>query len=148
MKLGQFLNRQALKLVGLGFGIAVVIMVAGTMVYAYAEEPEFCGGCHSMHDSYVSWQASTHSTVACSDCHLPHDGLATELIAKVQSGLVDVYYEAKRDYPLQPKLSEKNHVYVQDNCLRCHEPVVRDTMLVSSETDCLSCHRSLVHKTD
>jgi len=143
----QFLNRQVLKLIGLGFGIAVVVVIAVAMAYAYAEEPGFCGRCHSMEEFYTSWQASSHSTVACSECHLPHDGAATKLVAKTQAGFVDIYHQTLRDYPLQIQITDKGYSYLKDNCLRCHEPVVRDTSIVSTGKDCLSCHRTLVHKT-
>ena len=146
MRTRQFLNRQALKLIGLGFGIAVVVLITGAMAYAYVEEPRFCGGCHSMEESYQSWQASSHRSVACTECHLPHDGLATKLIAKASSGLVDVYHETMRDYQNQRLLSEKGHSYLSDNCVRCHEYTVQNVSIVSGEKDCVSCHRMLVHK--
>lgn len=144
MKLGQFLNRQALKLMGIGFGVAVVVVSAGAYTYAYAEDPTFCGGCHAMSEHYASWQLSTHKTVDCSECHLPHEQ-PTKLVAKVQTGVVDTYHQTMRDYPLRIEITEKGQDYLQNNCLRCHESTIANTSMVSGEKDCTTCHRNLVH---
>ena len=140
-------NRHTLKLIGLGFCIGVIVMIISTVTYAYAEEPTFCGGCHSMEESYKSWQASSHSAVACTECHLPNDKMLSKFTAKAATGLWDTYKETRRDYtPQQIQVSEKGRAYLKGNCSRCHEPTIRNTSLVSEGKDCISCHRNLVHK--
>lgn len=146
MKLGQFLNRQALKLMGIGFGVAVVVITAGAMTYAYAEEPSFCGGCHAMTDHYATWQASTHKNLKCSECHLPHE-YPDKLVAKTETGVVDVYHQTLRDYalPQQIEITEKGQDYLRQNCLRCHEMTIANTSMISGDKTCTTCHRELVH---
>lgn len=145
MDTGQFLNRNALKLVGAGFVIAVVGMAVVAMGYAYAETPAFCGACHSMEQSYVSWQASNHKQIACSECHLPNSSLATKLVAKARTGITDVYHETIRDYPAVIKVTAQGKGYLADNCLRCHQSTVENTAMAAGGQNCAKCHRGVVH---
>jgi cytochrome c nitrite reductase small subunit len=134
------------RLVALGFVAAVIIMVLGANIYAYTNNPEFCGGCHAMTEHYKTWQSATHKSVACAECHLPHDNPASYLGAKIYTGVVDSNAQVVRNYPLAEdiKLTEKGRDYLQNNCLRCHDAAVANIM--NDDTDCLSCHRSLVHE--
>ena len=139
---------KAIKYLAIGFGIAVVALVATGMTYSYSESPDFCGGCHAMGDHYMSWQISTHRGVACSECHLPHDGLMNKLAAKAQTGMVDVYVQTTGKAPLAMDLSltAKGKNILRDNCIRCHEATVLQVSIVERGLDCNSCHRNLVHK--
>jgi cytochrome c nitrite reductase small subunit len=146
MKFAEILHKHPKKLLAGGVLVGVVLMSILAAMYAYAEEPEFCGGCHAMEQSFASWSESSHSSVTCSECHLPQETLAVKLAAKTQTGIVDVYHQALRDYSLMPELSAEGSVYLQENCLRCHEPMVAATSLAEENKDCLFCHRELVHE--
>lgn len=148
MDTGQFLNRNGLKLLAIGFTIAVLGMVVTAGVYAYAESPSFCGSCHSMEYAYSSWQASNHKQIACTDCHLPNNNLASKLVAKIQTGISDVYHETIRDYPATIKVTAQGKQYLADNCLRCHRSTVENTKMMAGGQDCTKCHRGLVHGTN
>jgi cytochrome c nitrite reductase small subunit len=141
---------KALKYLACGFGIAVVLLVLTAMTYSYSEDPDFCGGCHAMGDHYMSWQISTHNAVTCSECHLPQDGLVTKLVAKAQTGVVDVYSQAAGKAPLSTDLSitAKGKDILQANCIRCHGATVMQVSIIDRNLDCNSCHRNLVHKND
>ena len=145
MDTGQFTNRNALKLLVAGMAIAVVGMAVLAMGYAYAETPAFCGTCHSMEQSYASWQASNHKQIACSECHLPNSGLAAKLVAKAKTGINDVYHETMRDYPAVIKVTAQGKEYLADNCLRCHQSTVQNTAMGAGGQDCAKCHRGVVH---
>ena len=145
MKTGQFLNRQALKLIGAGFALAVVLLIVGTAMYSYAEEPEFCSSCHVMQDYYLTWHDSTHKSLKCIDCHLPHNGIVGTLATKAQVGAKDVFYQTLRSYPLNIEMTEKGNSILQRNCLRCHEATVSNTSMTSGDRRCITCHRNLIH---
>jgi len=139
---------KALKYMAIGFGIAVVLLVVTGMTYSYSENPDFCGGCHAMGDHYTSWQKSTHRGVMCSECHLPNNGLMTKLVAKAQTGVVDVYSQVSGKAPLSSdlRITAKGKDMLQANCIRCHDATVMQVSIVERELDCNSCHRNLVHK--
>lgn len=149
MDTGQFLNRNALKLMAIGFVIAVVGMVTCAIGYAQLNKPESCGTCHSMDQAYSSWAMSNHKQVACTECHLPNDNLAIHLAAKARTGMNDVYHEFVRDYPATVTLTAQGKGYLADNCLRCHKSTVENTKMTQGGQDCTSkCHRGLVHGTN
>lgn len=105
MDTGQYLNRNALKLMAIGFIVAVAGMAMAGFGYAQAEKPQFCGSCHSMEQAYATWQASNHKQIECTECHLPNNNLAVKLAAKTQTGINDVYHEVLRDYPATIKVT-------------------------------------------
>lgn len=129
--------------------LGVVVAVAGMAVaaggYSYAESPAFCGACHSMEQAYASWEVSNHKQMACTDCHLPNENLATKLAAKAMTGITDVYHETLRDYPATIKVTAQGKQYLTDNCVRCHQSTIENTKMAASGQDCAKCHRGLVH---
>jgi cytochrome c nitrite reductase small subunit len=145
---GQSSSRNTLKLLCIGFAIAVAGMAFSAMTYAYAETPAFCGTCHSMEQSYMSWQASNHKQIACSECHLPGGSLAAKVAAKARTGINDVYHEVMRDYPAVIKVTAQGKEYLADNCLRCHASTVKNTAMAAGGQDCAKCHRGVVHGTN
>lgn len=149
MDTGQFLNRNALKLLAIGFTIAVMGMATCAMGYAYFEKPAVCGGCHAMEQAYASWKMSNHKQIACTECHLPNDGLATKVAAKARTGINDVYHELVRDYPATINVTAQGKAYLADNCRRCHLSTVETTKMMQSGQDCATkCHRGLVHSSN
>jgi cytochrome c nitrite reductase small subunit len=141
----QFLSRNALKLIILGFGAALAAMACAVGGYTMAESPRFCGSCHSMDYVYLTWQESNHKQFECTDCHLPNRNIVTKLIAKAESGSRDVYHETLRDYQPTIMVTQSGRAILADNCLRCHQSVVEDTGMAAGGQDCTKCHRTLVH---
>ena len=119
----DYLNRHALKLMVVGFAIGLLAVFGTVGAYSVFESPEFCGYCH--------------------------DNLAHHLVAKAETGMVDVYHETKRDYPANIEITEQGKQYVNDNCLRCHE-VTNDKVHQSlGETkNCIKCHQDVAHGQD
>jgi cytochrome c nitrite reductase small subunit len=142
---GQYVNRNALKLMLIGCAVAVAGMLFAGFGYAYAETPRFCGTCHSMEQAYNTWHASNHKQLACSECHLPNGNIAVKLVAKAQTGINDVYHEVLRNYPATIQVTATGKGYIADNCLRCHQSTVEKTGMGAGGQDCTKCHRSLVH---
>ncbi len=145
MDTGQYFNRNAVKMMAIGFVIAVVGMALAGFSFVHAEQPQFCGSCHSMEQAYTSWQMSTHKQIACTECHLPNGNIAAKMFAKTQTGINDVYHEVKKDYPAVIQVSNQGRGFIADNCLRCHISTVETTGMGAGGQDCTKCHRGMVH---
>lgn len=137
--------------------IAVGILAGvGGYTFFYAEGPSYlsdnpksCANCHIMNSQYDSWQKSGHHAAAvCVDCHLP-----TSFIPMYAAKAMNGYHHSKgftlQDFAEPIQIKPINSQILQNNCLRCHGPMV-DTMLPGATTDrdairCVHCHRSVGH---
>jgi cytochrome c nitrite reductase small subunit len=116
----------------------------------FGTDPRACRNCHIMDPQYDSWQnASHHTSATCVDCHLPHRGLA-KWLAKASNG----YHHSKGftfdDFHEPIMIKEGNSRSLQQNCLRCHGPVVHDIVAGSASAApgalrCVHCHRAVGH---
>lgn len=61
-------GHQRVLYIGLGAVLAVLAWDA-TWINATAENPNFCGSCHTMQPMVATWQQSKHSQVGCDTCH-------------------------------------------------------------------------------
>lgn len=146
MDTGQFLNRNALKLILLGVVAAVLGMAIFGVGFAYADNPSFCGSCHSMKHVTLTWQTSNHKQFTCGDCHLPHDSLIYKLYIKGENGMRHTYHEVLRDYPDTIPFTTTARNIANQNCLRCHASTVEDTFMSAGGADCTKCHRTIPHR--
>jgi len=108
----RWLVRAALTLaVFVPAGIA--LLVAGVQV---SSQPRFCGSCHVMEPYYDSWKTSSHSHVACVECHIP-PGISSEIRKKYEAlAMVTSYFTGT--YGTNPWAEVDDR-----SCLRsgCHE---------------------------
>ncbi len=93
----------------LAFGLLLLL----TAVHI-SSTPSFCGSCHVMTPYYESWTTSSHSQIACVECHIP-PGVTAEFRKKFEAlSMVARYFT--RTYSTNPWAE------VDDTaCLRCHE---------------------------
>ena len=66
------------------FGLPLAVGIGLIATYGMMEmsgTPAFCGSCHVMDPYYESWKTSTHSGIACVDCHIP-PGITAEIEKK------------------------------------------------------------------
>ncbi len=129
----------------------ILIGVSGFTVY-YArgysyllDDPEACVNCHIMRDNYNAWQVSTHRSVGCNDCHVPHSPV-TKYLVKAENGFRHSYvftFENTQVVRLAP-IGEK---VVEANCIRCHESSVSAIFFGSADGGlrCFECHRGVGH---
>jgi cytochrome c nitrite reductase small subunit len=102
-----------------------------------------------MRSNYDSWQKSSHHGVAvCVDCHLPI-ALPAKLLAKASNG----YHHSKgftlQDFAEPIRIKPRNAAVLQENCIRCHEPIVHE-LVSGAKTDsdavfCVHCHFNVGH---
>ena len=114
--------------------------------YSYlSDDPAACVNCHIMRDNYDSWSVSSHRSVTCNGCHVPHD-LAGKYVAKMEHGLRHSAAFTFGDVQVI-QITPKSLSDVQHNCVRCHEPTVAFVLPDGdvSERFCTRCHRGAGH---
>lgn len=133
-------------LIFLGVGTATAIQL--TM------SPDFCKACHVMQPQYSTWAASSHSEIACTECHIP-PGVANLMIHKVYA-MKELYHYVFELYP-NPIITTKP--ISSDVCSKCHSidnrnwtysgdlimPHARHMDSDKAEIECISCHYGVAH---
>lgn len=124
--------------------------------YSYlSDEPSTCVNCHIMATQYATWQHSSHREVAgCNDCHVPQDNFFSHYYFKAKDGLRHATIFTLRTEPQTIYIHEAGKEVVQQNCIRCHGPLLTDARMNARSTDmdifrkgqhCLRCHREVPH---
>ncbi|HEY0868517.1 MAG TPA: cytochrome c nitrite reductase small subunit [Fimbriimonas sp.] len=132
-------------LVGM-FGYVVTISNAPSYM---SDDPKACINCHIMEPVYATWQHSSHAKVTvCNDCHVPQDNALRKYFFKANDGLRhSALFTLRMERQVIQAIPESKAV-IQENCIRCHEPVVSMAKsLVHSDTarPCIDCHREVPH---
>ena len=129
---------------GLALGI-------GAYAFDYAKgssylgnDPATCANCHVMEPYYATWQAAPHRTVAtCNDCHTP-DGPISKYVVKAVNGYHHSMAFTLGGYPANIQARPESKEVVEDNCRRCHAPLV-DDISHGGGVSCVRCHRAVGH---
>ena len=130
----------------LGFGFYTFVYARG---YSYlTDDPRACMNCHVMKEQYDGWVKAPHRNVAaCNDCHTPHD-LVGKYATKARNGFWHSYYFTTQTFEETIRITKNARVIAQDNCRRCHAPVVDaidGAHAKSRGLDCLRCHQDVGH---
>jgi len=111
---------------GIDFVVVATLInfvIVGTASYrgvAYMDTPTFCGGsCHVMLPEFTAYKVSSHSDVACTDCHVA-PGLPGYVHAKV-NGTRQLLMVVMHDYP-RPIMADNKIPASRETCLNCHNP--------------------------
>jgi cytochrome c nitrite reductase small subunit len=128
----------------------------GLFTFRYAEglsymsnDPKACINCHIMNDEYNGWLKSGHHHVAtCNDCHTPHD-LVGKYMSKARNGWHHSKAFTLQDFHDPIQITPINAQILQENCIRCHQPLVQDTLLRQDihggGVQCVHCHKNVGH---
>jgi nitrate/TMAO reductase-like tetraheme cytochrome c subunit len=110
---------------GIDFVIAATFInfiIVGTASYrgvAYMDTPNFCGrGCHVMAPEWNAYRVASHSSVACTECHVA-PGVPGYLHAKM-NGTRQLLMVILHRYP-QPITAGDKLPPASVTCLKCHE---------------------------
>jgi nitrate/TMAO reductase-like tetraheme cytochrome c subunit len=113
--------RHALDIVVVATFINFIIV--GTAAYrgvAYMDTVSFCGAsCHVMAPEHAAYRLSTHSSVACTDCHVAPTA-AGYVHAKV-NGTVQLLMVLSQNYP-RPIMADDKIPIASATCVHCHSP--------------------------
>ncbi len=132
-----------------------VLLGSGAYTFDYAEgtsylsnDPRACVNCHIMREQYDGWQKTTHHAVAtCNDCHVPHD-LIGKYMAKVEHGYRHSKGFTFQDFHEPIRITDKDRVIVEENCIRCHGEFVSQIRTTSRDGEapgCTKCHSDVGH---
>jgi cytochrome c nitrite reductase small subunit len=122
-----------------------------------SDKPTTCVNCHIMAPQYATWSHSAHREVTnCNDCHVPHNNVFNKYYFKAKDGMRHATIFTLRREPQVIFIKSASKEVVQNNCIRCHEPIISDPLMSSvdpqfmcSRTDrkCWDCHRETPHGT-
>jgi len=113
----------------------VNFVIVGTASYrsvAYMDTPNFCGqACHVMAPEWAAYPVSTHSGVACVQCHIAA-GIPGFIHAKV-NGTKQLLMVIAGNYP-RPVMAGNKLPPARATCLNCHNPetYIGDKLIVST----------------
>ncbi len=95
-----------------------------------------------MKDNYDAWRVSSHRTVACNDCHVPHT-FVRKWYAKAENGF-------RHSWAFTFENVQRLHITATDlrrleeNCVRCHAAFVDRVRAAAPDAAprCAACHRT------
>jgi cytochrome c nitrite reductase small subunit len=112
--------------------------------YSYlTNDPKACMNCHVMRDFYTAWEVSSHRSVTCNGCHVPHDPIRKYLV-KADNGFWHSFaftFENVQVFRLKPR----GQKVVEENCVRCHATTVSTVFHGGDGKRCFDCHRGVGH---
>lgn len=139
-----------LKLFILASGLTVFLVIALVGAIKVTMQPGFCGKCHVMAPEYVTWEASSHVQVSCTDCHIP-PGLGNLVVHKV-AALKELAMYATDTYDLPIKMG---HKLPDEVCTQCHsvfreytpsgDLIIPHERHASKGIQCVECHSGVAH---
>jgi cytochrome c nitrite reductase small subunit len=132
----------ALAAVFLLFVVAFVALKVPPISGA-ANDPGVCGRCHVMDPTIQSFGVSAHRDLNCNDCHTAH-GFFTGPLTKMGLGAKHVIFFVAGINPQHLRASEITRGLAKENCLRCHETLMRQ-IADASDRPCSDCHRFTPH---
>ncbi|MFC2059774.1 NapC/NirT family cytochrome c [Chloroflexota bacterium] len=118
-------NRHREKLIFLMFAGAVGIMLlvmGGYQLIEFMDSTAFCGRlCHQvMYPEYTAYQASPHSRVSCTECHVGPG--ADYLVKSKLSGIPLIFTTITGTYDRPITTPVENLRPARDTCEQCHRP--------------------------
>lgn len=105
--------------------ISIILMVIGVyQLVEFTDSTAFCGRlCHDvMYPEFTTYQASPHSRVTCSECHVGSG--ADYLVRSKLSGIPLIYSTITSDYHKPIPVPVENLRPARDTCEQCHRPEV------------------------
>lgn len=116
-------HRDKLLFLMIGGAISLVMLViAGYQLVEFTDSPAFCGRlCHDvMYPEYTAYQASPHSRVSCSECHVGSG--ADYLVRSKISGIPLVFSTLFATYHKPIPVPVDNLRPARETCEQCHRP--------------------------
>jgi len=100
--------------------LTLIVLVAGAYGWEYTNSSEFCGTqCHTMPPEYSAYLVSPHARVACVECHIGRDFIATQITRKAGDirHVVFTIFQSY-EYPIFAKQMRP----ARETCEKCHYP--------------------------
>ncbi len=142
---------------GIFCGLSIYVFYVSKAPSYLSDNPKTCINCHIMTPQYVTWNHSAHREGShCNDCHVPHNNVVNKYYFKAKDGVRHAAVFTLRREPQVILIKEAGREVVQNNCIRCHKPVLADPYITGinrefynfrSERKCWDCHRETPHGT-
>ena len=140
---------------GIFTGLLVYVFYISNAPSYLSDRPETCVNCHIMAPQFATWSHSAHREFAnCNDCHVPHNNLLNKMYFKAMDGLRHATIFTLRREPQVIFIKDAGKKVVQQNCVRCHEYLIKDYKLLSvtdqfysfrEGRSCIECHIETPH---
>ena len=140
---------------GIFTGLGIYSVYVSNAVSYLGDKPETCVNCHIMSPQYATWAHSAHREVTnCNDCHVPHNNIVNKYYFKAMDGLRHATVFTLRNEPQVIFIKAAGKKAVQQNCIRCHEDLLRDDRMLlmtedlysfRKERSCIDCHLETPH---
>ena len=100
----------------------IMLVIGGYQLVEFTDSTAFCGQlCHGvMYPEYTAYQASPHSRVLCSECHVGSG--ADYLVRSKLSGIPQIIAVTTSSYPRPIPTPVKNLRPARETCEQCHRP--------------------------
>ncbi|WP_075602176.1 cytochrome c nitrite reductase small subunit [Saccharicrinis aurantiacus] len=141
--------------IGIFVGLFIYVFYVSRAHSYLSDDPKTCVNCHIMAPQYATWTHSSHREVAaCNDCHVPHNNVFNKYYFKAKDGLRHATIFTMRAEPQVIFIKDEGKHVVQNNCVRCHEGLIKDDKLLSKMPNvhsnindrlCWECHRETPH---
>ena len=100
--------------------LTLLALTAGAYGWEYTNSSEFCGTtCHTMPPEYTAYLTSPHARVACVECHIGRDFIATRITRKA-GDLRHVFATAFQTYEFPIRARKLRPA--RETCEKCHFP--------------------------
>ncbi len=119
------------------------IVIGSSYAMTITDRSGFCGSCHSMSETALTYSKSLHAKLACNECHAPHN-LAAKIPFKTKEAMRDVTATITKNVPDLIHAGAETRNVVQKNCLRCHGAVI-ESVNMTAKPYCTDCHRNVPH---
>ncbi|MFH1169676.1 MAG: NapC/NirT family cytochrome c [Chloroflexota bacterium] len=105
-----------------GAASIILLVIGGYQLMEFTDSTDFCGRlCHTvMYPEYTAYQASPHSRVACSQCHVGYGG--GYLVRSKISGIPQVFAVLTNSYERPIPTPVENLRPAPETCEQCHRP--------------------------
>lgn len=144
-KIKLFKALTVLILTGVGIYFILTIGVHAT------SSPAFCATCHNMSPQVYTWQASSHSGIGCTDCHIAPG--VENLVREKANGVKQLYYKVTDSYLAPIRMP---NLIPNEACQTCHNMELRHVsasgdIIIDHEIHeikdiaCVACHDGVAH---
>jgi nitrate/TMAO reductase-like tetraheme cytochrome c subunit len=137
----------ALRVGWIALATLAVVMALGIAIDRVSASPDLCNSCHQMKPAVASWRTSSHTKVACSECHeTPRPWYQLPVTLWERGGLLGRDLSAS----FSGKAGVTPTAVPDETCLQCHDLGREITMRYGTLIDhaehaqrnksCVSCH--------
>jgi nitrate/TMAO reductase-like tetraheme cytochrome c subunit len=145
------LRGRLIKVMTLTLFFIILLFSVGFLGLETTSSSKFCASCHEMKPEYYTWKASSHSEVACVNCHT---GSSKEDYAKAKAnGLVQVYKKQTGGFIAPIKMP---NLISDEACGKCHNMNSRNVtpsgdLIIPHDkhktegVKCVECHSGVAH---